>query len=154
MENLFNTGDRDAILKRMSSLQPSSSRQWGKMDVAQMLAHCAVAFDVPCGDLVRKQAFMGRLIGPFVKKSLMSGKPMMRNAPAPPDFKVVNERDFAGLPGRATAHREPPPLRMPSERLDALGEVFHAAKQLAGGGLPERDFMVAAGRELLAVGGD
>ena len=95
MSSLFNASDREAIASRLSSLQPASARQWGKMDVAQMLAHCAVAFDVPCGDLVRKQAFMGRLIGPFVKKSLMSGKPMMRNAPAPPDFKVVNERDFA-----------------------------------------------------------
>lgn len=95
MRSLFDLADRRVLLQRVAALQPSSTRQWGKMDVAQMLAHCAVAFEVPCGDRVMKQGFIGRLVGPFAKKRLLSGRPMGRNAPTHPTYRVVDARDFA-----------------------------------------------------------
>jgi hypothetical protein len=95
MQNLFDAADHDAILRRLSALQPSSPRQWGKMNAGQMLAHCAAALEVACGDRTKKQALIGRVLAPFVRASVLGEKPFSRNAPTDPDFKVVDERDFA-----------------------------------------------------------
>jgi hypothetical protein len=95
VQNLFDASDRDAILRRLSALQPSSRRLWGKMNVDQMLAHCAVALEVPCGARPKKQAFIGRILAPLVRGSILGNKPMGKNAPTDPDFKIVDDRDFA-----------------------------------------------------------
>jgi hypothetical protein len=94
MLNLFDSGDRDALVRRLSALQPTAPRQWGKMTVSQMLAHCAVALEVPCGDRVKKQTFVGRVLAPLVRPSVLGEKPFGRNAPTDPDYKIVDERDF------------------------------------------------------------
>jgi hypothetical protein len=94
MQNLFDPTDREAITRRLATLQPSSPRQWGKMNAGQMLAHCAVALEVPCGDRVKKQAFIGRVLAPFVRSSVLGDKPFSRNAPTDPDFKIAGDRDF------------------------------------------------------------
>ena len=38
MNNLFGQSDVSQILERIEKLTPGSQRQWGKMNVAQMLA--------------------------------------------------------------------------------------------------------------------
>jgi hypothetical protein len=50
MENIFNATDRAALQQRVDRLQPTSTRQWGTMNAAQMLAHCASALEMACGD--------------------------------------------------------------------------------------------------------
>ena len=45
MESMFNPADRDAIALRLAELEPNATRQWGKMDPAQMLRHCAVGLE-------------------------------------------------------------------------------------------------------------
>ena len=94
MQNLFNPEDRDALLRRLSGLQPSSVRQWGKMNGAQMLAHCSVTLEVACGDRIKTQRLFGRVLAPFVGSSVLGAKPFTRNAPADPDSKIGDERDF------------------------------------------------------------
>ena len=95
MQSLFNATDRNELVRRLANLQPSNPRQWGKMDAAQMLAHCAAALEVACGDSIRKQALIGRVLAPFVRKSVLGDKPFQRNAPTDPAFKIAGERDFA-----------------------------------------------------------
>src|SRR5205085_1414472 len=94
LQSLFEPSERDAILHRLAALQPSSARQWGKMNPAQMLAHCAAALEVPCRDTVKKQALIGRVLSPFVRSSVLGDKPFSRNAPTDPDFKIADDRDF------------------------------------------------------------
>jgi hypothetical protein len=38
MKNIYNHLDMEEILNRIDKLSPNSQPQWGKMDVAQMLA--------------------------------------------------------------------------------------------------------------------
>lgn len=47
MENLYQKQTYDSVIDRLNKLTPSSQRLWGKMEVAQMLAHCKEAFKVP-----------------------------------------------------------------------------------------------------------
>ena len=43
--NLFDPGDLASIRARIAALQPSATRQWGKMTPPQMLAHTAISFE-------------------------------------------------------------------------------------------------------------
>ena len=103
MENLFNPQDRGAIDRRLSALQPTSPRQWGKMAAPQMLAHCSAALEIACGDRVKKQSLVGRVLAPFVRSTVLGEKPFSRNGPTDPDFKIVDERNFAIEHARLTA---------------------------------------------------
>jgi hypothetical protein len=94
MLNLFDAQDRQAIARRLETLQPSSPRQWGKMNPSQMMAHCAAALEVACGDRRKPQAFIGRVLAPFVRKSVLGEKPFGRNSPTDPDFIITDDRDF------------------------------------------------------------
>lgn len=42
MTNIFNEADTVTFINRIQKLTPESQSQWGKMSVAQMLAHCNV----------------------------------------------------------------------------------------------------------------
>jgi len=95
MRSLFDVTDREALLKRLEALQPDSPRQWGKMNPAQMLCHCAIALETGTGDRPMKQKFIGKVLVPFIRKSILGEKPFSRNAPTDPSFVVSSEREFA-----------------------------------------------------------
>jgi hypothetical protein len=103
MNTLFAPAERQQILERLGELQPGASRQWGKMEPAQMLAHCAAALEVGAGDRVLPQRLIGRIFGPFVKRSLLGEKPFPKNSPTDPEFVVSDPRDFAKEKARLTA---------------------------------------------------
>ncbi|MGE5233175.1 MAG: DUF1569 domain-containing protein [Acidobacteriota bacterium] len=95
MRSLFDPADRRAILDRLAALSPESPRQWGKMDVAQMMAHCVVPLAIAAGDGPTKQRWIGRLLTPLIRSSVLGEKPFSRNGPTDPDFKIVDRREFA-----------------------------------------------------------
>jgi hypothetical protein len=104
MPSLFEPQARQKIMERMSRLTPQTSRQWGKMEPAQMLAHCTAALQVATGDLPRKQPFLFKLIAPFAKSAFLSeDKPFVKNSPTDPAFVVSDSRDFAKEKDRLTA---------------------------------------------------
>jgi hypothetical protein len=95
MNNLFEAADRQKILERLGRLQEGATRQWGKMDPAQMCAHCVAALEVGAGDVVKQHSFIGKVLGRFVKGSLLGEKPFSKNSPTDPSFVVADPRDFA-----------------------------------------------------------
>jgi len=120
MKNLFETGAVNEITDRMAHLRPDSARQWGKMNVAQMLAHCSAAIGMAEGKVTPPRILLGRLLGPLAKKSLIvNGEPMRRNAMTEKSLLVTDEREFmverqrlresidsfaSGVPGMCTKH--------------------------------------------------
>jgi hypothetical protein len=94
MKTLFEAADRESILRRLEALKPDTQRQWGKMNVAQMLAHCATALETGTGDRPMKQALIGKILMPFFRSSILGEKPFKRNSPTDPSFVISNERDF------------------------------------------------------------
>jgi hypothetical protein len=95
MKSMFDTGTLKDILERINKLQPTAQRQWGKMDVAQMMAHCSAALETATGQRVLPRAFIGRILGPFVKPSFLGEKPFPRNAPTDKHFIISDAREFA-----------------------------------------------------------
>ena len=102
MQSLFDPASRESILARLAKLQPGAARQWGKMTDAQMLAHCSAAMEVATGDRPRRQAFIGKVFGPFVRSSLLGEKPFSRNSPTDPTFIVTEEKEFEAERERLT----------------------------------------------------
>jgi hypothetical protein len=94
MKNLFERDAVDEIISRIDTLQPATQRQWGKMDVAQMMAHCSGALDMASGKLILPRLFIGRLIGPLVKPIYTNEKPFSRSSPTDSKLVVSDKRDF------------------------------------------------------------
>lgn len=94
MKNLFDKDVFTEIENRLNKLSPQSQRQWGKMDVSQMLAHCKEAFKVPLMDSSPPRMFLGLLMGWMMKQKLYNDAPWGKNLPTAPQFKIKDERDF------------------------------------------------------------
>ena len=94
MKNLFQPDAVDEVMARIDRLSASSQPQWGKMDVAQMLAHLSTTMDMAAGKFAAKRSLIGRIIGPRVRYILTDESPMRRNSPTAKELKVSGS-DFA-----------------------------------------------------------
>ena len=57
MNNFYNEEDVSQIIRRIDNLTSTSQRQWGKMNVAQMLAHWKLDFHKPLRNMVTPTGF-------------------------------------------------------------------------------------------------
>jgi hypothetical protein len=94
MKSLFDPQTAQGIFNRIENLKIDSPRMWGKMDVAQMMAHCAIGLETATGKIHPQRTFIGKFIGGFLKGMLTDDKPMGKNAPTHPTFVMADEKDF------------------------------------------------------------
>ena len=94
MCNLFDQQDVSQILERIEKLTPNSQRQWGKMNVAQMLAHCNMSLKTASGQYHIKRVFIGRIIGPLMRSTVLSEKPFGKNSPTDKSYIFKEDRKF------------------------------------------------------------
>lgn len=92
--DIYTNGAIDSIKERINKLTPESQRQWGTMNVAQMLAHCNAALNSVTSGGQDKQSFIGKIFGKWAKKSFTEGKPFKQNLPTAKGFIVTDQRDF------------------------------------------------------------
>src|ERR1044072_7806768 len=95
MKNLFERETVAESISRIDALQPASPRQWGKMDAAQMMAHCSITLEIASGRLNLPRIFIGRLIAPFVKSIYTNDKPFSKNGPTRKELVVASKKDCA-----------------------------------------------------------
>ncbi len=95
VKSLFDKDVFDETISRVNQLNGNSLALWGKMNVAQMLAHCKVAFGVPLSDKPMPRMFLGLLMGWMMKKKLYNNEPWKHNLPTAPNFIIKDERNFA-----------------------------------------------------------
>jgi hypothetical protein len=96
MKNLFEAAEVEELKERLAQLSADSERQWGKMNPAQMLAHCSATIGMAMGKITPPRILVGRLFGRLAKKSLIvNGTPMRRNSMTEKSCLVADERDFA-----------------------------------------------------------
>jgi hypothetical protein len=95
MKSLYDAAVVSELRDRIARLRTDSKPEWGQMNAAQALAHCAMAMENALGDTVLPRHPLGRLIGPWAKRGLIvKGKPMGRSAPTHPSVRVNDARDF------------------------------------------------------------
>jgi len=95
MKNLFNAADTADTIERINKLTPETQAQWGKMNVAQMLAHCNVTYEMAYTDKYPKPGSIARFfLKLFVKSTVIGDKPYPKNGRTAPQFIISGERDF------------------------------------------------------------
>lgn len=94
MNNLFNQSDVSQILARIEKLTPDSQRQWGKMNVAQMLAHSNMSLETAMGANKIPRVFIGRIIAPFLLKTVLSEQPFRKNSPTDKSYLFPADVNF------------------------------------------------------------
>jgi hypothetical protein len=95
MKNIFDRTVNDEIIERIHALTHESQPLWGKMNVAQMLAHCSVTYDGIYEDkLPPIGGFKKFILKLLIKKYIVSETPYKKNSRTAPEFIIVDKRDF------------------------------------------------------------
>lgn len=96
MKSIFDNDTYAEVLKRISDLDPGGgSRQWGKMDVAQMLCHCKFPLEVALGKMkLKKPNYAMRLLLRTFKKALYNDIPWKQSLQTPNQFRVTDSKEF------------------------------------------------------------
>ncbi|MFK7775164.1 MAG: DUF1569 domain-containing protein [Saprospiraceae bacterium] len=95
MQNLFTSTGTQTTIGRINQLTPETQAQWGKMNVAQMLAHLNVAYDMSLTNQYTKPgSFKKFMLKMFVKNAVVGPKPYPKNGRTAPEFVIDDQRDF------------------------------------------------------------
>ena len=94
MNNIFDISYTKEILVRIDKLQQDARPQWGRMDVAQMLAHCSSFQDIAVGKSFSSRSWLGMLIGRFAKPVFYNDKPLPRNMSTIQTIMIEDSREF------------------------------------------------------------
>jgi hypothetical protein len=95
IKNLFDASVKQEIIERINKLTPATQQQWGKMDVAQMLAHVQVPMGVALGTHTVNGNWFLKLIMPLFKKALYDDKPWKQGLPTDKSFIMTGQsKDF------------------------------------------------------------
>jgi hypothetical protein len=95
LKNLFEENVKQEIIIRINKLSVQSQPQWGKMNVAQMLAHLQQPIGVAEGTHKLTRTLFGRIVGPMVKSMIYNDKPFKQNLPTDKSFVMTSyEKDF------------------------------------------------------------
>lgn len=95
IKNLFDPAVKQEMIARINKLTPETQRKWGKMNVAQMLAHLQPAIRIAYGTHKPKGHFFFNLVLPFFKSKLWDNKPYKKSLPTDPTFVMTGlEKNF------------------------------------------------------------
>jgi len=93
MKTIFEDNDFAALEKRVEALKPDAPRQWGTMDVAQMLAHANRAIELSLG-LVSAPSESNILLRWLVKPLAVGKLPIKKSSPTSSSMRMTEPKDF------------------------------------------------------------
>ena len=93
--SIFQAETHAAMLARLDALTPATSRLWGSMTPAQMLAHVNVSYEYTFGERTDTPPWMMRmLLKLFLRPLLVGEKPYTKNTRTAPSMVMKQEKDF------------------------------------------------------------
>ena len=105
--NLFNQESVDQTISRINNLKANSKAVWGKMDVAKMLAHCNVTYEMIYDKKhPRPNVVLKFILKKLVKNKVVTDKPYPKNGKTAPQFIIKEPRDFANEKSRLIQYIE------------------------------------------------
>ncbi|MCC8424696.1 DUF1569 domain-containing protein [Mucilaginibacter sp. UR6-11] len=105
MKSVFNPADVMELIYRINKLRPDSQPLWGKMTVAQMLAHTNVSYEMVYTDKhPRPNPFMKLILKMLVKNKVVGPAPYKHSAPTAPAFLIKDEKNFEAEKIRLLSH--------------------------------------------------
>lgn len=95
LSNIFTSNVSEQVISRIEQLTAATTPNWGKMNVAQMLAHCNVTYELVYENKHKAPGFIMKLMLKYmVKKHVTNEIPYKSNLRTAPYFIVVNEKEF------------------------------------------------------------
>jgi hypothetical protein len=95
LQNIFTKEVTENILERIHQLTPTSKAKWGKMDVAQMLAHCNVTYEMAFENIHPKpNFFMKFILKKLVKPKVVNEETYPHNGQTAPQFIIKDSKKF------------------------------------------------------------
>ncbi|MEN9684561.1 MAG: hypothetical protein RLZZ28_347 [Bacteroidota bacterium] len=95
MKTVFSAETAAELTSRINRLTPETKQVWGKMSVAQMLAHCNVSYEMIYTDIHPKPNAMLRLVLQLlVKNKVVSEKPYTQSLRTAPQFIITSDKNF------------------------------------------------------------
>lgn len=95
MQNIFTQNVTEQVINRINNLKPTTPALWGKMGVAQMLAHCCITYQMVYDSVHPKPNFLMKLLlKTFVKNVVVSEKPYKHNSQTAPAFIIKEDKNF------------------------------------------------------------
>ncbi len=95
MKSVFNPEAVNEIVSRIQRLNPETKALWGKMNVAQMLAHCNVTYEMIYENIHPKpNAFMRFILKLLVKNKVVGEGTYPKNGSTAPQFVIKDEKNF------------------------------------------------------------
>ena len=91
MTTVFDTAARAELIRRIHTVDETSTARWGRMNVYQMLKHCTLweAWIQGSSPHTYKQAFIGRVFGRMALRGMTKDdKPLARNIPTTREFRI------------------------------------------------------------------
>lgn len=93
MKGILTEKDFREVLERINKLHPSQMPVWGKMNVAQMMAHLSISLEGPLGKIPFKD--QGNLLSKtLIRWFSLSKKPFPRNAPTGRGLRITEQKEF------------------------------------------------------------
>lgn len=96
MKSLFNEAEYKEIRNRVENLQANNPRQWGNMNIAQMMAHCSIGFEKAIGKLPfedKSNFIMRTLVKRIVLNAVKKGD-LGKNQKTFPEYAIAEDKDF------------------------------------------------------------
>lgn len=95
-KSIFDDNANMEIKKRIESLKPEARAAWGKMDVAQMLAHCSAAAEMVLGKtpFTDKSNFLSRTLLRWIVLSAVRKGSFGQDKPTLTELKIEGPRNF------------------------------------------------------------
>ena len=95
MKNSFSEHDTAEFISRIDKLTPTTNPIWGKMDVAKMMAHCNVTYELEYENIHPKpNGFVKLMLKLFVKNAVVGHKPYIKNGQTASQFIIKDSRKF------------------------------------------------------------
>lgn len=95
LPNIYDKKVCDEIIARINHLQSTTKPNWGKMSVAQMLAHCNVTYEMIYDNIHPKPNPILRFILKWMVKGKVVGEVgYPQNGPTGPQFIIKDDKNF------------------------------------------------------------
>lgn len=95
LPNIFTKEVADNIIERINHLTAETKPQWGTMNVAQMLAHCNVSYEMIYENIHPKpNLFFKFILKTLVKSKVVGEAPYPHNSRTAPQFIIKETKNF------------------------------------------------------------
>lgn len=94
MKSIFDPAHHQEIINRINKLTPDTQALWGKMNVSQMLYHCARPLQAATGELKVKRGLVSFLFGKMAKKKFTGEAMFSKSLPTDKRFIPTSTPDF------------------------------------------------------------